>query len=175
MIRAGAALALALACAACGTDRPGGERSPAGREHLTVGAITAATVPAGGAVEVAIPVNVADGFHVQANPAASEFLVPLELRLRPLPGVAPGAPRYPAAEPYRLQGSDDPLLTYAGTITIALPLAVDPGVRAGRVALRGTVRYQACDATRCYVPSEVPLEIPLVIVDGAGLTPTSSP
>ena len=58
----------------------------------------------GGAAQAGVSVIVADGFHVQANPASAEFLIPLRLQLRARGGVPATIPAYPTGVPYRVEG-----------------------------------------------------------------------
>jgi hypothetical protein len=113
------------------------------------------TIQAGTGSVDAITFHVASGFHVQANPAADEFLIPLTVKLVPGPGLKVGDPKYPAPEKYRLHGTDVDLLTYSGTFSVGVPLNVTADARAGAVTLSGSVRYQACDRRSCKPPATI--------------------
>ena len=121
-------------------------------------------VAAGGTAEARVIVRIRPGFHVQANPAAEEFLVPLTVALSERPPVRVGLPVYPAGRPHRLRGATGHLLTYEGTVTLRVPLHAnaDGGrVRDEVVILSGSLRYQACDDRICLRPSEVPIRMPV--------------
>ncbi len=125
---------------------------------------------AGGATQARITLVVADGYHVQANPASDEFLIPLRLDLRGRDGVRVGKPAYPTGRVYRLPGTDTDWLTYAGTLEIAVPLEARGSASEGERVLRGVVRYQACDDRRCLFPASVSVTLPVrvVIPKGSG-------
>ncbi len=98
---------------------------------------------------------VAPQWHVNAHEPRDEFLVPTTVSLIPPPGVTAGAVVYPAPVERRLPfAGDHPLLLYEGSVRFAAPLegAVSPGA-----PLRATLRYQACDATRCLPPRTLEL------------------
>jgi DsbC/DsbD-like thiol-disulfide interchange protein len=119
-------------------------------------------VVAGGTTEARVTVRVRPGFHVQANPAAAEFLVPLTVELSERPPVRVGLPVYPPGRPHRLRGATADLLTYEGAVTVRVPLRAESDPARGRddvVVLSGSVRYQACDARACLRPSALPLHI----------------
>ncbi|HEY7819307.1 MAG TPA: hypothetical protein VIG29_13870, partial [Vicinamibacteria bacterium] len=80
--------------------------------------------------------KVKDGWHINANPASSPYLIPTEIR---------GARDviYPKGKPMTFAFSKDPLSVYDGEVVI-------PFTAEGPVVLV----YQACDDTRCLSPIE---------------------
>lgn len=110
---------------------------------------------------VTVVVTVKPGFHVQANPA-SEELVPTTLTLEPAPGLTLGTPVYPKSKPYRLEGVGE-LAVYDGTFEIKVPVTVGKTVPLGQRALKGSVRYQACDDTTCFFPVTEPVMVTVTI------------
>jgi uncharacterized protein len=119
-------------------------------------------VTSGGTAEAQVTVRIRPGFHVQANPAAEEFLVPLTVELPGRPPVRVGPPVYPAGLPHRLRGATGDLLTYEGAVRVRVPLRVESDGGRKRdevVVLSGSLRFQACDARVCLRPSTVPLRL----------------
>jgi DsbC/DsbD-like thiol-disulfide interchange protein len=132
-----------------------------------VGEIPAVTVGVGDSVLVAIPIVIADGYHVQANPASSEFLIPLQLVLEPADGIRFGSPRYPRPSALRLEGTTEDLMTYHGTVSISVLVKASGVAAVGRRLLTGSLAYQACDSSRCLFPSSVPLAFALIVSDAS--------
>lgn len=159
-----AALAIILVVAGC--SRTADEVPEATRPAalVSIGPIEPLSVAAGDRVAIRVPVRVADGYHVQANPAAGEFLIPLEVTLGGAEGVVPGAPGYPPGHRYRLQGMEDDLLTYEGEVVLSVPVDVDEAARPGARTLEGAVRYQACDRKRCFAPATVGFDVAVEIL-----------
>jgi hypothetical protein len=127
-------------------------------------------VAAGGTAEARVTVRIRRGFHLQANPAAEEFLVPLAVELPDRPPVRVGPPVYPPGRPHRLRGATFELLTYEGAATVRVPLRVERDGAGGHeevVVLVGRVRYQACDDRVCLRPSTAALRL-AVRVSGPG-------
>lgn len=131
--------------------------------HLAVRAIAPAHVQRGETTAVVVRFEVADGFHVQANPAASEFLIPLQLATEPAEGVACDSVAYPPARTYRLEGADEDLLTYEGTDSLVARVVAAPDAAPGVRHVKAALRYQACDARRCYFPATVGFVLEVVV------------
>ena len=134
-------------------------------ELVTVRAPASVTLAQGGKGQAGISVVVADGFHVQANPASAEFLIPLRLQLRAKGGVRATIPVYPPGEPYRVEGMPSELMTYYGTFEIVVHLRAEDSAQPGDRTLRGVLRYQACDDRSCRFPASVPVSVPVRVVD----------
>jgi DsbC/DsbD-like thiol-disulfide interchange protein len=134
-------------------------------------------VAAGGTVEARVRVMIRPGFHVQANPPAEEFLVPLTVDLPEAPPVRVGLPVYPPGRPHRLRGATLDLLTYEGAVSVRVPLRVERDGASSRVesvVLRGSLRYQACDDRVCLRPATAPLRL-AVRVSGQGTPSDHAP
>jgi DsbC/DsbD-like thiol-disulfide interchange protein len=120
------------------------------------------SVAVGETAEARVFVRIRPGFHVQANPAAEDFLVPLAVEIRERPPVRVGRPVYPAGRPHRLRGASRGLLTYEGTVTVSVPVRAESQGEAGRdeaFVVSGSLRYQACDDRVCLRPSTVPFRL----------------
>ena len=112
---------------------------------------------------VHVPVSVRRGYHVQANPVLDPALTPITLTIERSEGLEIGAPRYPTATRFRLQGADDDLVVLDGGFSIQVPVRVSSRAAAGKTALEGKLSYQACDDEHCLFPRTLPVEIPLRI------------
>ena len=130
---------------------------------VTVGEMASVTLAPGDEATVSVPVRVADGHRVQANPASSEYLVPLQLDLEELDGLEFGEPIYPRGEPYLLEGDDEFLITYVGEFEIAVAVAAANDAAPGEYRARGELKFQACNSRMCLFPSSVPVELLLVV------------
>src|SRR5215813_2959181 len=111
--------------------------------------------------QAALTVIVAEGYHVQANPASADFLAPTAVRV--------GKIIYPAAKPLRWKGGSD-LSVYDGRFVISIALSAPASARKSEHVLRGSLRYQACTATACLAPASVPVALSVHIVTARGRT-----
>lgn len=123
-------------------------------------------LPAGKSVQVHLPVSVAAGYHVQANPPSEDYLIATTLTIAGGDGITVGEPVYPQPKKFRLEGTTDELATYEGAIEIILPLKATLSASPGPRTLKGTLRYQACDARSCFAPKSLPVEIAVAITAG---------
>ena len=136
------------------------------RTVLTISQEAALPIAPGGSAERCLKVVVSPGYHVQANPASDEFLIPLQLEIEPRDGLRTGDPTYPPGQPHRLEGTDADLLIYEGTFEVLMPIMAEVSAVPGEYVLDGSLRYQACDSRSCLPPTSVPVEIAVRV--GAG-------
>jgi uncharacterized protein len=85
-----------------------------------------------------LTLEVAPGWHLQANPASEGYLVPTEVK-----GEVRNV-RYPEGTPFKPGFAREPISVYEGTVEIA------GEARGERIA----VGYQVCDEGRCLPPVE---------------------
>ena len=123
------------------------------------------TVVKGQSAQLSVRIKIKKGFHIQANPASDEFLIPTTLTVVAGNDIVPGKPVYPGGHPYRLKGATDDLLTYEDEVTISLPVTVMHSAQAGMVSVTGKLRFQPCDDRKCLFPRSIPVEIPVKIVE----------
>jgi hypothetical protein len=156
-------VAIFLVCGAIagGRDARGENPATAGTPVVTIGEVGPVRIEPGDTVEVRIPVTVAEGHHIQANPASGEFLVPMELSFDSTGGVSVVSVRYPEASLYRLEGTNEDLLTCHGSVVVTVRIVVAPDAPAGERELPGTLSYQACTSRRCLFPASIPVVIPV--------------
>ena len=121
-------------------------------------------IAAGERGEYALELRITKGYHIQSNPASAKYLIPVTVTLEPNDAIAIGKPIYPPGIPFRLKGSQTDISTYEDTIRIKIPIQVNSDAKPGEVALKGTLRFQGCDATLCFPPVKLPFEIKLRIV-----------
>jgi hypothetical protein len=65
--------------------------------------------------------------------------------------------KYPAGEKYVMPALNETQLVYAKPFRITDELTLARNA-SGTITVKGSVRYQACDDTICYLPKTVPVE-----------------
>lgn len=128
------------------TDKPA-QVSPS--QAVTVSAAKI-NLQAGGAAEAEIKIIVADGYHINANPASADFLRPTELKIESAAEITVGNPVYPKAEMKKFDFNDAPISVYEGTIIIKLPVRASKTAVIGKTILRGTILAQPCSNNACF-------------------------
>ncbi len=124
----------------------------------------ALSVPLGASVDAEIRITVSEGFHVLANPAGYESLIPLTLKFESGGDLEVTEIRYPPGEPHRLRGLDEDLLVYGEALAVAVSVRASATSHEGAVAVPGQFRYQACDDHRCLFPATLTFDLKARVV-----------
>ena len=136
---------------AAGASAPGDFRVPISADHVRITA-SQRSVPEGDAVVVTVKVD--DDFHINANPASFDFLIPTSVEFK---GVKPLKVEYPAATRFTAKFAPEGLDVYEGSVAIVAKFPKDSLKDLG--AVQGTVSVQACNSQICLPPSELPVSI----------------
>jgi DsbC/DsbD-like thiol-disulfide interchange protein len=119
-------------------------------KYLTVE--TSASRASAGRVELYLDVTPKPKMHVYA-PDKTQTYIPVALTIDAVDGVKPLAPKFPAPEKYFFAPLKETQLVYSKPFRIVQAVALPSGGGPNRVT--GTLRYQACDETVCYMPQTV--------------------
>lgn len=121
------------------------------------------TARAGAKVSVALSVQVDEGFHVNSNTPADQFLIPLRLTWSPglIESAGVAFPR-PRLEKYSF--SEKPVSVFTGNFDIVTRFKVPAGAVPGASVLTGKLHYQACNDKNCLTPRTVEVTLPVEIV-----------
>jgi hypothetical protein len=149
--------------AATPTAAQASNNAPSSQPQVVTATVEETKLAAGGAGEAAVRLDIADGYHVNANPASDKFNIPTELRAEAQEGITPGKPVYPPAVSRKLAFSPKPLAVYEGRAVIKLPLRAEKTATPGRHTFRAKVRVQPCNDQGCLPPREIDAAIPVTI------------
>ncbi len=106
--------------------------------------------------EVVITLDIEPGYHVNANPASFDFLIPTSVTFG---AVQPTEVRYPAPISFKPTFAPDTLNVYEGKVQLVAKLEGD--AINGQQALSAAVNTQACTETVCLPPARIVLTIRL--------------
>lgn len=133
----------------------------------------------GGAAEIALVATIREGFHINSNKPAADYLIPSKLELA---GPAPAAPEasgsagrgpgfdlekvsYPAGELKSFEfAPDEKLSVYEGTVKISAQLRAKRETPAGTHAVRLTFHFQACNDQICLRPARGEVMLPVEVL-----------
>ncbi len=104
--------------------------------------------------EIMVTVMVDKGYHVNANPATFDYLVPTVLSVD---GVTDLRVIYPAAALIKPRFAPDGLKVYEGTITLK-GIAPKEALASGKT-IAASLKVQACDDQVCLPPATLPIAI----------------
>ena len=171
------ALGLALIFAPSARAQLGGggaEAAPPRAESLVRAVAAPVSVVAGARAEVAVRVEIAAGWHINANPPSPDYMIPttLTLTLTGAGGLTAGKVVYPAGQALKVSFEDKPLAVYSGEVTLRVPLLAARSAANGTQTLAGRVRFQTCNDQVCLAPTSVPFTLEVTVGGGgAGSTP----
>ncbi len=125
--------------------------------------------PAGNAV-LAVVLDIRPGYHVMADKGQLSDMgdfKPFPTRIwvsAATEGVLSEPPVYPRAQPFQVDFTDAPIMSFAGRAVLYLPVRLGPDAPDKTVRVKVGVEYQACAATYCLMPQRVvhTAELPLV-------------
>ncbi len=145
-----------------GGDIASGKPAAKSQGIVTVtGTVGAIAVEPGESFEASITVSIREGFHIYANPAGSDDIIPTSVTLT-AKGFKLESVAYPKGIEKTLAASGPGKVSlYETTATIKARVLADPKAPPGANRLTFKVRSQACNDRFCLAPEtlEVPIEI----------------
>jgi thioredoxin:protein disulfide reductase len=130
-------------------------------------------VHAGTDVRVALQVRLPEGLHMQSDKPRDPALIPTVLSIDAPAGVTVSEIVYPPSTDLKQAGQDQPLAVFEREFVIGIRLTLAPDVAVGDLVVPARMRYQACDATMCYLPQRAETRWTLHVVPAGTATPTS--
>jgi len=121
-------------------------------KHLQI--VTSST-ETGGRRALVVDITPKPTMHVYA-PGQKDY-IPVSLAIDPNPSAKLSAPRFPKGEKYFFKGLNEAQLVYSKPFRIVQDITLAPGASQGPLTIKGTLRYQACDESICYLPVNVPV------------------
>lgn len=112
---------------------------------------------AGNADTIAVHLEPASGWHVNANPASLKFLIPTKIQARAGDQNIPVTVDYPPGHDAGIELGGKPIKVYSGDTTIPVRLDSDAVAAARKAgAVRIDARVQACSTKGiCLPPSQI--------------------
>lgn len=110
-------------------------------------------VHAGTTVKLALRVSLPDGVHVQSDKPRDPMLIPTRLTVEPPAGITTSEVVYPAPTDFVQKGQAAPLAVFEQQFVVGVAVTLAKEVAPGVVQVPVRLRYQACDASTCFVPS----------------------
>jgi thiol:disulfide interchange protein DsbD len=120
-------------------------------------------IKAGAATKIDVEVKIDDGYHINSNRPAEQFLIPTALKLERLPGLTTTRVLYPKAKMQKFGFSEKPLSVYEGKARLSFTARALPSLAAGSYTLKGKLTVQACNNQACLRPQTVNVAIPLEV------------
>ena len=103
---------------------------------------------------VTVTINIENGWHVNANPASLDFLIPTTIDIQ-TDETSKVQINYP--KPHKIKTPLGTINTYNGTIEISTTTSSNTAINTGK--MRALVQVQACKDDTCYPPSQIAVDI----------------
>lgn len=137
-------------------------------EHVTLSVEPAGSVRAGMKFDLTVRLKIADGYHIQSNQPAPNYIA-TTLKVTGPEGFQFGEARFPPAQMERAAGETIPV--FSGTVEAIVPVTA-PKALPNAARLQVTCGYQACDEGSCFPPTEIQAEVALSLAgSGASTAP----
>ena len=117
----------------------------------------------GGIFNVMLQLNIAEGWHMNANPAGQDNLIPTTVTVDADTPFEILDVAYPKGRSTRFEFSNEALNVYEDNLTIPLQLKRKPNMKHDKdVSITLQLTYQLCNETECLLPQtlDIPLEVP---------------
>jgi DsbC/DsbD-like thiol-disulfide interchange protein len=115
-------------------------------------------IKAGSETPVKLHVKLNQGYHVNSNKPADEYLIPLKLTWTAEPLTVAGI-TFPEPKMEKYSFSEKPLSVYTGDFDIVTKFHAPANASKGDKNITGKLRYQACSMTACYPPRTADVKI----------------
>ena len=134
--------------------------APSGVVSARAAVLKGAEIAPGREFDVAIVLEIQDGWHVNANPVRSDTLKPTAVTLADDHPIRLVRVEYPAGVSKPLApGREDKVDVYEGTATLRARVRVADDAAPGNAILNFRVRYQPCDDRSCLAPARLDVSL----------------
>ena len=164
------ALGIALVCGAFAPAT--NPQVPSGRDVVKP-EVYASMEPAGrgGSFQIAVVMNIRQGFHVNAREKSEEYLIATDLKAQFPSGFSSSEVVYPKGQLETFSFSKKPLNVYQGKVVLLLPVNALATALLGEQHIPLKLRYQACNNEFCLPPATLSLEAAVNIADASAAKP----
>jgi ABC-type Fe3+-hydroxamate transport system substrate-binding protein len=132
-------------------------------ENIVTTSAAEVQLAAGGEAVASVQLNIASGYHVNANPASGKYLIATKLDVESTDGITAGQPQYPPSLTKKFTFSPEAIAVYEGQTTIKVPLKAGGNTTKGAHKLSAKLLVQPCDEQACYKPRTIETSLPVVV------------
>ena len=111
---------------------------------------------------MAAEVQLDPGYHVNSNEPLDPYLIPTTIVFSAPEGITVRKLAFP--EPSTLMQAGIELVTYDEEFLLGVEIVLADNVEPGEYVVSALLRYQSCDETTCYSPTQEPIEFRVAVV-----------
>ena len=104
--------------------------------------------------EIVVTLTIDAGYHINANPASTDYLIPTMVKV---PGVENAKVTYPLAQSFKPKFSSDEISVYEGQASIKIELPSGSLAEAQRSPM--SIDAQACNSEICLAPATISVRL----------------
>ena len=120
-------------------------------------------VKRGASVQIAVVIDIDDGYHINSNRPTDKNLIPTALKFERTTGLTTTAVIYPKAKMQKFEFSPKPLSVFEGKTILKLTARALPSMASGNHTLKAKLTVQACNNQLCLRPQTVDVDVPLQV------------
>jgi thioredoxin:protein disulfide reductase len=133
-------------------------------------------VPRGKEFQVAVVVDIENGYHMNSHKPLDSYLIPTTLTPQLPSGFTLADTLYPPGKNLKFPFSPDkPLNVYTESVTLRLRLTAREDAKLGDTSVPITLRYQACNNSACLPPVKVPVTAHITVAAAGAKTHADHP
>jgi thiol:disulfide interchange protein DsbD len=117
----------------------------------------------GGAAQIAVNIEIDEGYHINSNRPSDKNLIATSLKLDRTAGLTATPIIYPKAKLQKFEFSRKPLSVFEGKVALRFTARALTSLSAGDHALTGKLTVQACNNQQCLRPQTINVKIPLQV------------
>jgi len=118
-------------------------------------------VPRGKEFQVAVVVDIQNGYHMNSHKPLDSYLIPTTVTPQLPAGITLADTVYPPGKNLKFPFSPDkPLNVYTERVTLRLRLSAGDSAVLGDASIPVTLRYQACNDRACFPPRTIEISVP---------------
>ena len=121
------------------------------------------TLARGQSGDVLVPIKIANGYHINANPPSFPYLKATELEVPAAGGISVQFITYPDPLMRKFSFAETELAVYEGEAVVKARVKADESAQTGKHNLSAKLRVQACDDKVCYAPGVLDLKLPVTV------------
>lgn len=118
---------------------------------------------AGETYDLTLVLEIEENWHVNANPASMEFLIPTSLAIQPETTATLESVDYPQGHGFQVAQLDEKIDVYEGEVQIPFTVRLDSSLEPGQHDVNAVVSIQACDDQTCLAPGEIVITLPVTV------------
>jgi thiol:disulfide interchange protein DsbD len=133
-------------------------------------------VPRGKEFQIAVVVDIENGYHMNSHKPLDSYLIPTTLTPQLPAGLILADTIYPPGKNLKFPFSPDkPLNVYTQSVTLRLRVTAAESAKLGDTPIPITLRYQACNNSACLPPVKVPVTAEIKVAEAGAKVHSEHP